>query len=440
MSAARRAFATWRKTSGRSAPPTCGPSRNAIRRRDRGTGRGSPPATTASRSPKLASTSSDAIATYDYYATLAEQARRAPEHARAASGQRASRRRRTSNRPASSRSSCPWNFPFVTTAWKVAPALAAGCTIVLKPSEITPLVELELGAIALEVGLPGGRAEHRERHGRGSGQRSLRTPRHRQDFVSPAATRVGEQVMRTAAAQIKSVSLELGGKSPMIVFDDAPTSTRRSSGSSAASSTTAGRCARRPRACWSSRESRPSLIERAEARHRVTEDRRRLQRWRLMASLTSAAQLRTVLRYIDQGIAEGLTLLTGGKRAAGFDARVLRRADDLRRRARPAARSGAKKSSAPCSACARSLPKRKQSRSPTTATSAWRAGIITADPVRAERVANALDAGHIWINSLQVVFPETSWGGFKRSGIGRELGPVGTRCLSGGQARHATLA
>src|SRR5690606_15340563 len=114
----------------------------------------------------------------------------------------------------------PWNFPFVTTAWKVAPALAAGCTIVLKPSEITPLVELELGAIAQAVELPRGVLNIVNGTGPEVGNALSEHPGI--DKISfTGSNRVGEQVMRNAARFIRTVSLELGGKSPIVVFDDA---------------------------------------------------------------------------------------------------------------------------------------------------------------------------------------------------------------------------
>ena len=115
----------------------------------------------------------------------------------------------------------PWNFPLVTTSWKVAPALAAGCTVVLKPSEVTPIVELELGAIADEIGLPAGVLNIVTGTGPAVGAPMT---------VHPGVAKIsftGSQRRRRAAswrpprAGIKAVGLELGGKSPIVVLDDA---------------------------------------------------------------------------------------------------------------------------------------------------------------------------------------------------------------------------
>ena len=218
VSAARHAFADWRKTSGAQRATYLRAIAHAIRRREEEL------AALSSRNngKPLAEARidiGDAIATYEYYATLAEQLdkrQNAPVQL-AASGFASTTRLEPAGVVALI---VPWNFPFVTTAWKVAPALAAGCTIVLKPSEITPLVELELGAIALEAGLPAGVLNIV--NGTGTEVGSILSEHPGIDKISfTGSNRVGEHVMRAAAAQIKNVSLELGGKSPMIVFDDA---------------------------------------------------------------------------------------------------------------------------------------------------------------------------------------------------------------------------
>ena len=114
----------------------------------------------------------------------------------------------------------PWNFPLVTTSWKVAPALAAGCTVVLKPSEITPLVELELGVIADEIGLPAGVLNIVVGNGERVGAPLSRHPGvAKVSFTGSNA--IGERVMAQAARGTKAIGLELGGKSPILVFSDA---------------------------------------------------------------------------------------------------------------------------------------------------------------------------------------------------------------------------
>jgi betaine-aldehyde dehydrogenase len=131
-----------------------------------------------------------------------------------------------------------------------------------------------------------------------------------------------------------------------------------------------------------------------------------------------------VLRYIDQGIAEGLTLLTGGRRAAspvrGYFVEPTIFLDV------PTNSALWREEIFGPVLCVRTFTTEEEAIALANDSDfGLAAGIITSDPLRADRVAHALDAGHVWINSLQVVFPETSWGGFKRSGIGRELGPWG---------------
>lgn len=161
----------------------------------------------------------DVIATFDYYAGLADRLDTESETEVSLPGgdHRAWIRREPAGVAALI---VPWNFPMVTTAWKLAPALAAGCTVVLKPSEITPLPELELVAIAAEAGLPPGVLNVVTGTGHDVGARLCAHPLVAKVSFT-GSTAVGAQVMKTAADTIKGVGLELGGKSSIVVFDDA---------------------------------------------------------------------------------------------------------------------------------------------------------------------------------------------------------------------------
>lgn len=420
VSAARRAFGSWRQTSGTQRATYLRAIAHAIKRRDEEL------AALSSRNngKPLAEARidiSDAIATYEYYATLAEQldARQNAPVKLAATGFASTTRLEPAGVVALI---VPWNFPFVTTAWKVAPALAAGCTIVLKPSEITPLVELELGAIALEANLPAGVLNIV--NGTGAEVGSVLCEHPGIDKISfTGSNRVGEQVMRTAAEQIRNVSLELGGKSPMIVFDDASVDQAVEWIIGGIFYNCGQMCSATSRLLVQDKIA-PALIEGLENATESLKIGDAFGEGVAMGPLTSATQLGTVLRYIDQGIAEGLTLLTGGKRAAGFNRGYF---------VEPTIFLNVPTSSALWREeifgpvlCVRTFSSEVEAITLANDSEfGLAAGIITADLARADRVANALDAGHIWINSLQVVFPETSWGGFKRSGIGRELGPWG---------------
>lgn len=429
--AARAAFTQWRKTSGAQRAVYLRAIARAIE----------------SRNEELAALSSrnngkplfearidigDAVATYDYYATLAEQLdqRQNAPVALAAQGFTSTTRLEPAGVVALI---VPWNFPFVTTAWKVAPALAAGCTIVLKPSEVTPLVELELGGIAEAVGLPNGVLNIVNGTGSQVGSALSEHP----DIAKISFTgsnRVGELVMQSAARKVTSVSLELGGKSPMLVFEDADLDQSVEWILGGIFYNCGQMCSATSRLLIHESIA-PQLLARLKAATEALKLGDAFTEGVAMGPLTSETQLKTVLRYIERGRAEGLTLLTGGKRAAGFERGYF---------VQPTIFADVPTDSilwreeifGPV-LCARTFATEQEAiQLANESDFGLAAGIITSDPVRAERVAHALDAGHIWINSQQVVFPETSWGGFKRSGIGRELGPWGLNAYL--EVKHIT--
>jgi betaine-aldehyde dehydrogenase len=374
----------------------------------------------------------DAAATYEYYAGLAQQldARQEAPVSLAAAGYSGYTRLEPVGVAALI---VPWNFPLTTSAWKVAPALAAGCTVVLKPSEVTPLPELELGAIAQAIGLPDGVLNIVNGSGTEVGAHLCAHPL--VDKISfTGSNRVGEAVMAQAAKQIKRVSLELGGKSPMIVFDDADLS-------QAVEWILGGIFYNCGQVC--SATSRllvqagiaPKLLEQLKVAAEALKLGDAFAPDVNMGPLTSANQLATVLRYIERGRSEGLKLLTGGRRATQFSRGWF---------VEPTIFTEVPTDSALWREeifgpvlCVRTFATEADAIALANDSDfGLGAGIISADGARARRVARLLDAGHIWINSLQLVFPESSWGGFKRSGIGRELGPWGLAAYT--EIKHVT--
>ena len=370
----------------------------------------------------------DAIATFAYYADLAEQL---PAKNRdvplAAPGFSA----RTRLEPVGVVGLIvPWNFPLVTSAWKLAPALAAGCTVVLKPSEVTPLVELAYGQIAETLGLPAGVLNiingKAETGAALSGHNGL-------DKLSfTGSNGVGSQVMRAAAAQCRPVTLELGGKSAIVVFDDCQVD-------QALDWIIAGITWNAGQMC--SATSR-LLVQDGIAEALLPRLRQALAALRVgnpleqevdMGPLTSQAQWLKVAGYFATAREEGLECLTGGTvldREGWFvsptlyvdvpeDSRLWR--EEIFGPVLCARRFASE---------AEAIAQANDSRFGLVAT------VCSADLDRAERVADALEVGHVWINSVQAVFVETSWGGTKASGIGRELGPWG---LAGYQSvKHVT--
>ncbi|MVV49914.1 aldehyde dehydrogenase family protein [Pseudomonas sp. PB120] len=374
----------------------------------------------------------DAVATFRYYADLAErlddrQNREAPLSAPGFNAH-------TRLEPVGVVGLIvPWNFPLVTSAWKIAPALAAGCTVVLKPSEITPLIEQTYGHIADALGLPagvlnivGGKAEVGAALSNHSGIDKL-------SFTGSNA--VGSQVMRSSAAHCRPVTLELGGKSAILVFDDCDLD-------QAVEWIVAGICWNAGQMC--SATSRllvhdtiaEALLQRLKSAFEKLRVGNPLNGEVDMGPLTSQAQWSKVSEYFNIARQEGLQCVTGGdvQRDPGWFVNPTIYADvPLDSRLWTEEIFGPVLCTHRFSTEEEALALANDSRFGLVAT------VISADLVRAERVACALEVGHVWINSIQAVFVETSWGGTKGSGIGRELGPWGlaayqsvkhiTRCL-----------
>jgi betaine-aldehyde dehydrogenase len=314
----------------------------------------------------------------------------------------------------------PWNFPLVTSAWKLAPALAAGCTVVLKPSEVTPLPELELGSIALEVGLPAGVLNIVNGAGNSVGTALVDHP----DVAKISFTgsnRVGERVMQSAARRIAQVSLELGGKSPIIVFDDVDLEQAVELILTGIFFNSGQMCSATSRLLVQAGIA-PRLLEKLKSAVEAIQVGDAFNDGVTMGPLTSATQLRTVSRYVEIAREEGLELLTGGNRIerAGFffEPTIFVNV--------PTTSALWREEIFGPVLCVRTFATEEEAIDLANDSDyGLAATIVDGDRAHALRIARALQAGHIWINGPQVVLPETSWGGFKRSGLGRELGPWG---------------
>lgn len=316
----------------------------------------------------------------------------------------------------------PWNFPLVTSAWKLAPALAAGCTVVLKPSEVTPLPEQVLADIALEINLPAGVLNLLNGDGEGIGAPLTHHPC--VDKVSfTGSNHVGEAVMQAAAVRTASVSLELGGKSPILVMDDADPA-------QAADWVMAGIYFNAGQIC--SATSRLLVHESvAEALYAALAERMDaitlgdpLAEGTDLGPLTSAKQRASVQRYLDIAAEEGLTAVRDEKHRTLPDQGYFL-APTLYRDVPVESRLWQEEIFGPV-LCARSVASEKEAVTLANDSAyGLAATVISGDPERAKRIGRQLKAGSIWYNSEQLVLPETAWGGFKRSGIGRELGPWG---------------
>ncbi|WP_355660652.1 aldehyde dehydrogenase family protein [Halomonas salifodinae] len=314
----------------------------------------------------------------------------------------------------------PWNFPLVSSAWKLAPALAAGCTVVFKPSEVTPLPERALAEIVREAGLPPGVVNLLHGDGQGIGAPLSRHPGI--DKLSfTGSNPVGEAVMRAAAHGVRPVSLELGGKSPILVTEDADLARARDL-------VMAGICYNAGQMC--SATSRLLVHERlADALYAAIDAA--MGALRLgdplateteMGPLVNAAQRDRVRGYVALAEAEELPSETP---ALALPERGCFVAPRLYREVPTSSRLWREEIFGPL-LCARRFASDEEAIALANDSDyGLAASVVSGDPARGGAIARRLEAGNVWINCDQVAPPHASWGGMKGSGIGRELGEAG---------------
>jgi betaine-aldehyde dehydrogenase len=313
----------------------------------------------------------------------------------------------------------PWNYPLMMAAWKIAPAICAGCTVVLKPAEQTPLSVLKLAEEFEGVGLPRGVVNIVTGDGPGAGAPLVVHPDVRK-IAFTGSTEVGKEIMRRAADGLKRVSLELGGKSPNIFFADADLE-------AAVDGALFGVFINQGEVC--SAGSRV-LVQRSiykEFLDRVVEKARGirvgpgLDRANKMGPLVSRAQRDRVMEYVEIGKGEAKLAVGGGRpEGRGFyvEPTVFYDVENGARIAREEI-FGPVMSVIPFGDEADAV------RIANETQYGLAAAVWTRDIYRALRVVRSLEAGIVWVNHMQPAYVEAPWGGYKASGFGRELGRWG---------------
>ena len=315
----------------------------------------------------------------------------------------------------------PWNFPFLLSSWKLGPALAAGNTIVLKPASQTPFTALRFAELCQEAGLPPGVVNVVTGPGGKVGMALVRDPRV-DKIAFTGSTEVGKQIMREASGTLKRLSLELGGKSPNIVFADADMEAAVRGAMTGIFYNKGEVCAAGSR-LFVEEPIHDEFMSKLTDRVKTLKVGDPMDKSTRMGPVVSKAQLDTVMSYIEAGNREGARLVAGGKRAGSGKGYFVE----------PTIFDGVSNTMTIA---------REEIFGPVLSVIPFRnvddglaqgnatayglaAAVWTRDVAKALKAARAIRAGTVWVNAYNLFDAALPFGGFKESGFGREMGSVG---------------
>lgn len=314
----------------------------------------------------------------------------------------------------------PWNYPLALGSWKIASALAAGCTMVLKPTELTPLSTLRLGELCLEAGLPEGVLNIVNGYGHEAGEALARHPGV-DKITFTGSTVVGKKIVEYALDNMKRVTLELGGKSPSIIFADADLD-QVGLGAALAVFFNSGQICFAASRLFVQDSVYDQVVDAVAAVAAQFKVGNGMDPDTMLGPLVSRRQQERVLGYVQSGIEQGARLVCGGQKVGdkGYFVQPTVFAD-----ADPSMRIVQEEIFGPVLSVIRFKDEVEAIRLANDTSYGLAANIWTRDIKKAHRVAHRLQAGSVWINCHGVIDPAAPFGGFKQSGWGREVSEEG---------------
>lgn len=312
-----------------------------------------------------------------------------------------------------------WNFPLLLTSWKLGPALAAGCTVVLKPAEQTPLTALRIGQLAVEAGFPPG-VVNIVTGGPETGKALVQNVG--VDKVAfTGSTVVGKEIMRSSADTLKRVTLELGGKSPNIVFADADIDTAVKGAINGIFYGKGEVCCAGSR-LFVEQKAHDEFVDKLVARAKKLQPGDPLDPKTRLGAIVSEQQMKTVLGYIEAGKSEGASLLTGGNRVNLDGGKGFFIEPTIFGGVKNDMKIAQEEIFGPVLATLTFDDMEQVATIANQNPYGLAAAIWTKDVKKAHTLSKRLRAGTVWINTYGLMDAALPFGGYKQSGFGRELG------------------